>query len=349
MTELYTPERKRAFQRRASAALILSALLVTAAVAVSVVLCADVRMGNARLRLYLCTGICTLAGVLVLALAEYVILPDRRLVRHMDRILRNRPEEFEVMVLSVGEPVRIPRSISFAQVTVMGREGDTAKWKLAVALSAPFEAGGVQRFRVSGGYITAHDAETEEKSRRGGGHPVRRALRLGTRAVLCFVCCAVLWGFVFSHLTDAPAREKITLFIHSVRVESEALSAALEEQLPPGIRMVQARAFTYALMDSAGLENADLYVVSAGDAETYRDWFAPLPEEWKDREGCLVLDGVPMGAAVGGAGRPYMEYLSPEGNGGEFYLFFGKNSLHGPEPGDGAALITAKAFLHSGE
>ena len=351
MKELYTPERKKVFQRRAAAALILAAVLITAALAVSVFLCRDVRMGNARPRLYLCTGLCALAGAAALALSEYVILPCRRLVRHMDRILRESGEESEGPVLAVGEAVRIPRSISFAQVTVAGPEGDTRRWKLALALSAPPEAGQALRFGTRGGYITAMEGKTAKKAPRGGGHPVRRALSLGTRAVLCFLCCAVLWGFVFSHLTDAPAGEKITLFIHSVRVESEALSAALEERLPPGIRMVQARAFSYAMMDSAGLENADLYVVSAGDAETYKDWFAPIPEEWRDREGCLALEGVPMGIPVRDAGRPYMEYLSPEGNGGEFYLFFGKHSLHAPASGDGAALITAEAFLdplHSG-
>ncbi len=341
MTERYTPERKQAIEKRARAAAAGAAILGAAALAGSIALCFGVRMGNAMQRLTLCVLLCALAGTAALIAAEYVILPGRRLARHMERILSQPAGEHTGRVVRVGGAVRIPHSISFAPVETE-EDGTVRQWKAVLPLVPLPGEGSTVRFTERGGYITGLEG-TGKPAKASGG--VRRALRVCTRAVLCLLGCTVLWGFVFSHLTGAPAEQKVTLYIHSVRVDTWGLSAVLEQDLPQGVRMVQARPFTYAMMDQEGLEKADLYVVSEEDVNTYIDWFAPLPQEWADREGCFVDQGVPMGVPADGAAGQYVTYLSPEGNGGAFYLFFGKNSAHDPQTGDPAALLTAEAFL----
>lgn len=342
MTELYTPERKRALLRRVRAAEGLAALALAAAILTAVGLCFGVRTGNALNRLRLCVGICSLAGAGALAAAEFVSLPGRRLLRHMERIEQAPREERAGKVERVGEAVRIPRSITFAGVTV-AEEGGCGRYKLALGLSGPPAEGQEIRFAVRNGYMAALEAPGPLKKPAVRGR-LRRVLGVATRCVLCLIGFLVLWGFVFSHLTEAPAREKVTLFIHAVRVDTEKLSGVLEEDLPEGIRLVQARPFTYAMMDPETLMNADLYILSAKDAPAYMDWLAPLPEDWSGGGDRLSLEGGAAGIRADGAGRTFVTYLSPESGGGAFYLFFGKNSLHGPN-GDGKALPIAQRFL----
>ncbi|MBR3494500.1 MAG: hypothetical protein IKH38_03650 [Clostridia bacterium] len=89
----------------------------------------------------------------------------------------------------------------------------------------------------------------------------------------------MFWGWIFGFLTDAPAANKLTLYADAEVPGAVQLAVLLEEGAGSGIRMAQVHPFTYAMMDSAGLRAADLYLVPEHDVETYRDWFAPLPDE----------------------------------------------------------------------
>ncbi len=147
--------------------------------------------------------------------------------------------------------------------------------------------------------------------------------------VVWLILSAVLWGFVFNFVTDAPAEKKLVLFAEVERCEDQALSARLEEGKPDGIRLVQAHSFNYVLFDEAGLLNADLYIVGAESVGDYRDSFAPLDLTRLNTEGLtlLELDGKPCGIRVwdgqtGSAGA-YLGYGA-----GEYYLFIGANSVH---------------------
>lgn len=137
-----------------------------------------------------------------------------------------------------------------------------------------------------------------------------------------------LWGFVFSALTDIPAGEKVSLFVGAPLTQEASLAAALEQGIAAPVRAVQVRAFAYAMMSSDEIEQADLYIVAAGDVETYREWFTPLPQELQ-AQGDLLLDGQPYGIRVYDAATQTGAALDNICYGNEdYYLLFGARSLH---------------------
>ena len=143
-----------------------------------------------------------------------------------------------------------------------------------------------------------------------------------------------LWSFVFNFLTDTAPENKIVLFIDAPLQEESRLAVQLEEIIAEPVEMVQVRAFAYAMMDSTEIERADLYIVSASQAETYREWFAPLPEALAAAGDVLQTGGVPCGvkifdAATGtGAAAEYIAYVFPGKEPEDYYLFAGSKSLH---------------------
>lgn len=159
--------------------------------------------------------------------------------------------------------------------------------------------------------------------------------------IVWLILSAVLWGFVFNLLTDAPAEKKLVLFAEVGGCRDRELSAELEKHRPEGIRLVQAHSFSYAMFDQSGLLNADLYIVHYGSVEEYRDSFRALDPAKVSTESLTVLeqDGRPCGILVWdgkqGAAAEFLDYGE-----GEYYLFLGANSLHAGEKDDAAyALI----------
>lgn len=143
-----------------------------------------------------------------------------------------------------------------------------------------------------------------------------------------------LWSFVFNFLTDTAPENKVVLFIDAPLQEESRLAVLLEEAVAEPVEMVQVRAFSYAMMDSTEIERADLYIVGASQAETYRGWFAPLPEALRPCGEVLEMDGVPCGvkvfdAAAGtGVAAEFISYAFPGKEPEDYYLFIGRNSLH---------------------
>ena len=174
--------------------------------------------------------------------------------------------------------------------------------------------------------------------------------------VLWLLLSAVLWGWIFStFLTDTKPEKKVVLYVDAVQCDDTGLSEALEEHMPAGIRMIKVHPYSYALFDTAALENADLYIFPASRAEEYWESFAPLTGlggeagqlRWEK-------DGVPYGIRIydaakrrGGA-MDYITYASSEGPPEDYYLFFGVNGLHAAAltgKGDEAALETGRTLL----
>lgn len=154
--------------------------------------------------------------------------------------------------------------------------------------------------------------------------------------LMWLVLSIFLWGFVFSALTDIPPAEKVTLFVDAPLAEETRLATAMEQVISAPVRAVQVRSFAYAMMGSDEIEQADLYIVTAADVETYRDWFAPLPEAWQERAGLLV-EGVPLGIKVYDAATGSGAALNNIRYGNEdYYLLFGAASQH-VEDGQAAA------------
>ena len=165
--------------------------------------------------------------------------------------------------------------------------------------------------------------------------------------MLWLLFSVVLWGSVFVRITDAPLENKITLYIDAQVPGDTKLSVALENTGAEGIRMVQARAFSYAMFDGKPLETADLLILPASHVETYRDWLSPLPEEMAALGECLKIDGESWGlkiydlASHSGAAQDYILYEAVE-TPEDYYLFFGASSVHRE---DGKAALYAKKLL----
>ena len=174
--------------------------------------------------------------------------------------------------------------------------------------------------------------------------------------MLWLLLSTVLWSWIFaSFLTDTKPEYKVVLYVDAYRCADTELSAALETQLPDGLRMIRVHPYSYAVFDTAALQNADLYIFPASRAEEYRDSFAPLTAPEADVVDRLwEKNGVPYGicvfdAAAGrGAAAEFITYTSPEEPAEDFYLFFGVNGLHAAAltgTGDDAALEVCRTLL----
>ena len=173
-----------------------------------------------------------------------------------------------------------------------------------------------------------------------------KVMKLIPLLILWLMFSIFLWGFVFNLITDAPPREKITLCVDAETPGATELAVLLEEKLNGQVRMVKVRPFEYAMFDSGTLTGADLFIVPASHVEIYQEWFCPLPEEWKEQDLILEIGGTVFGVRVynaaedKGVAKDCIRYAGPNGEKEDYYLFFGKNSIHVAE-NEGAADNTA--------
>ena len=161
-----------------------------------------------------------------------------------------------------------------------------------------------------------------------------KAIKLIPLLILWLMLSIFLWGFVFNLITDAPPAQKIALYVDAETPGATQLAVYLEETLGGKVRMVKVRPFDYAMLDSSALTGADLFIVPASHAETYQEWFCPLPEEVRDQDLLLEIGGTAYGiraynAADGtGIAKECIQYSAQDGKKEDYYLFFGKNSIH---------------------
>ncbi len=148
--------------------------------------------------------------------------------------------------------------------------------------------------------------------------------------ILWAMLSALVWSFVFNIITDTDPTRKLTLFADAETPGAAELAAELEKETGAGIRMVKVHPFSYAMLNGDALREADLYIVTASGAETYRDWFIPLPETLRDRGEMVSPEGVPVGVRVWNAGTrtgiaaDWLSYPAEE----DAFLCLGKTSLH---------------------
>ena len=161
-----------------------------------------------------------------------------------------------------------------------------------------------------------------------------KAMKLIPLLILWLMLSIFLWGFVFNLITDAPAAEKITLYVDAETPGATQLAVQLEERLGGKVRMVKVRPFDYAMFDSSALTNADLFIVPGSHVETYLEWFSPLPEELRDQGLSLEIGGTAYGIRAykavddTGIAKECIQYIGPNGVKEDYYLFFGKSSIH---------------------
>lgn len=165
--------------------------------------------------------------------------------------------------------------------------------------------------------------------------------------LLWLVVSTLLWLWIFSFLTDAPAAKKVTLYANVPAMEDPALSIALEESMPEGIQMIRAHSFDYFMFGDPKTAGGDIYILPESALEQYREILAPLDgSQWQNA--CLV--GTAYGVKVydaesgSGAAMQYIRYTAEGFPGEDYYLCFGKDSLHAGAQ-DTAAYAAAEAFL----
>ena len=167
--------------------------------------------------------------------------------------------------------------------------------------------------------------------------------------VLWFFVAFLICGLVFSRLGDADAAHKVTLFVDVPSMRDVELAAALEEELPEGVRMIKVHPFSYAMFDSENLLGADLYIVPESEAEAYSGSFRSVEGAGFDPSGGYVRDGELWGIKVWdaasrtGIATEYIRYPDED-----CWLFINAKSVHAAVltgTGDDAALAVARALL----
>ena len=162
----------------------------------------------------------------------------------------------------------------------------------------------------------------------------RRFLSLIPALVLWLMLSVLVWGFVFTRITDTAPARKLTLFIDTQVTDATALAVRLEEAISGNIRMVKVHPFTYAMLDGEQLKAADLFIIRADHMEIYGDWLTPLPEEMWGSGTEYVRDGAAWGILAfdaekkTGIASGCINYLPPGEPEYGYYLCFGSQSLH---------------------
>ena len=184
---------------------------------------------------------------------------------------------------------------------------------------------------------------------------VKKFFSLLPMLIIWLMISVFLWGFVFTRITDTDPKHKVTLFIDCQVPGSVQLTVELEKNKKElGIRMVKVHPFTYAMLDSSVLRQADLYIVKSSDIDEYADWFAQLPEEMLVYSDLLSWDNIAWGIRIynaetgEGAAVQYIDYTADGTVTEDYYLLFGKESVHVPgNTGavDDASLDIARSLL----
>lgn len=169
--------------------------------------------------------------------------------------------------------------------------------------------------------------------------------------LLWLLLAALLWGWIFTFVTDTAPAKKVVVFIETDVCQDMALRLALEEDMPEGLKMIQVHPFSYAMFDESTLLGADLFIVSESKAAEYRDSFlsaAGLPGTEAPAPGLPAGFRIYDASAGRGGAQQYVTYTVPGAFAEDYYLFFGARSLHAASltgKGDDAALAVAEKLL----
>ena len=291
-------------------------------------------------------------GWACIALQRGLCAPLRRFAAHAEHLRAGERETLHGTVTVTDELMRIRRSIAVR--TVLLDDGQTQR---RLSIYAPYARllGAPPRemsLAVAGSYVAAFSpAPPDGPAKRKPGRAVLRALRRFFASLHNYILWALiavfLCAFAAMRVTDVPAAEKLTVMIDAPAVDEAALAAALDDAKPAGIRLLQVRSFSYAFMETRSLHAADVFIVPASKAAQYLPDFQPLPsgldgtpyDAGGDTWGLRVYDA----AAQRGCADAMIRYDPAE----DYYLFFGKESMHTGTTDDAAVRI-AQAFLALG-
>ena len=144
------------------------------------------------------------------------------------------------------------------------------------------------------------------------------------------VLSTIFWGWLLYLVTDVPAAQRVTIYTSGCEIKERALEEHLLQNAPEGMRDVKVRSVSYVMFDTDDFKNADLYIMTAKDAEKYFGY----SEENGFGEGLLSVDGKTPAvqiydAATGrGAATEYITYAAPGEEAESFFIFYGAHSRH---------------------
>ena len=144
--------------------------------------------------------------------------------------------------------------------------------------------------------------------------------------VLWLLASAIFWGWIFTFVTDTSPEKKITVYCEVPQMEDRLLAAALEEDMPEGLRMIKVHPFSYVMVDMESIGKGDIFIVPAADREELAEYLAP-------GEGEKIYDG----DTGEGAAKEYIQYGNED-----YYLYLGSGSVH---IDDGKAQAVAQRLL----
>ena len=146
--------------------------------------------------------------------------------------------------------------------------------------------------------------------------------------VLWLLASALFWGWIFTFVTDTVPAKKVTVYCRVPAVEDTALAAALEQDMPEGLRMVQVHTFDYVMFGTDAFQRGDIFIVPASEDTEFVKDLLPV-----DGERVKAYD-----AATGqGIATDYIQYGDED-----YYIYLGSGSVH---LDDGAALAVARELL----
>ena len=148
--------------------------------------------------------------------------------------------------------------------------------------------------------------------------------------IIWLMASALIWGFVFTRITDTSRENKIVIFVDAETPGAAELEMKLNAWAREDIRMVQVRPFSYAMLDGSVISNADLYIVKTSDLNTYQDWFRPYPDDFKSIMPAWEQDGICLAQMLSSpllSHDPYRNHIRFEGT-EPYWLCFGANSIH---------------------
>ena len=360
MTALYTPGQAAFWRRRSVRSRVVICIIFAAALLAAVILCCLVTTGNALTLQWSTVCEFTLLGWAGILLTVLVYLPARAEDLHTRGILSGEPETRTGLLTLTDQAFRIPKSIVVRKAVLQTPEETVTlnvdSKRVPLLPSGSFEAE-IQTVRkyVTGFRPLSGAPEAESAPSRGRSRFFSRFFSLLPGLMLWAMFSLLLWCWIFSLITDAVPARKVVLYVDGAVSSPVELAVRLEEDLPDGIRMVQVRPFSYAMMDGESIRRADLFILPEGDLETYRDWFAPLPDAFgRTAEDLTAPDGVPLGVPVyDGESRlsvadTFILYTASGAPGQRWYLCFGNQSLHtpgNPDAVDSAAVSVAESLL----
>lgn len=170
------------------------------------------------------------------------------------------------------------------------------------------------------------------------------------RYVLWALLSVIVWAWIFTLLFSAKAAEKVSLYAELPGINGNGLAAALEEDLPEGIRRIDPGSFDVGLFNEESVLAGDLYLVPEPEVELFASSFAPIDRSAFPGETFLEIDGTAYGILASdpetgyGAASEYVVYYQNV----RCYLCFNKDSIHlGTWNGsaDDAAITVARQFL----